>query len=49
MIEGEATTSSSFSSESDGNSNSILSGSVRYSTDFSGDSEAMSDASGEVD
>jgi len=46
MAEGEATSSSSFS-ESDGNS--ILSGSVCYSTDLSEDSKMMSDVSGEVD
>jgi len=50
MAEGEATTSSSFS-ESDGDS--LLSGSVRYSTasstDLSEDGEAISDASEEVD
>jgi len=46
MAEGEATTSSSFS-ESDGNS--LLSGSVHYSTDLSEDTEAISDASEEVD
>jgi len=46
MAEGEATTSSSFS-ESDGDS--LLSGSVRYLTDLSEDSEAISDASEEVD
>jgi len=46
MAEGEATTSISFS-ESDGNS--LLSGSVRYLTDLCKDSEAISDASEEVD
>jgi len=44
--EGEATTSSSFS-ESDGDS--LLSGSVCYSTDLTKDSEAISDASEKVD
>jgi len=46
MAEGEATTSNSFS-ESDGDS--LLSGFVRYSTDLSKDSEAISDALEEVD
>jgi len=46
MAEGEATTSTSFS-KSDGDS--LLSGSVRYSTDLSEDSEAISDTSEEVD
>jgi len=46
MAEGEATTSRSFS-ESDGDS--LLSDSVRYSIDLSEDSEAISDASEEVD
>jgi len=46
MAEGEATTSSSFSKS---NGDSLLSGSVRYSTDLSEDSEAISDASEEVD
>ena len=46
VSDSEATTSSS-SSESDGDS--LLSGSVRYSADLSEDSEAISDASEEVD
>ena len=46
MAEGEAITSSSFS-ESDGDS--VLSGSVRYSTDLNEDSKVMSDASEKVD
>jgi len=46
MAEGEATTSSSFS-ESDGDS--LLSGSVCYSTDLNEDSKVMSDASEKVD
>jgi len=46
MAEGEATTFSSFS-ESDGDS--LLSGYVHYLTDLGEDSEAISDASEEVD
>jgi len=46
MPEGEATTSSSFS---ESNSDSLLSGSIRYSTDLSEDSKAISGASEEVD
>jgi len=49
MTEDEATAFSSFGSESDGDSDSILSGFVRYSTDFSEDSEAVSETSREVD
>jgi len=45
MAEGEATTSSSFS---ESNGDSLLSGSVGYSTDLSEDSEAISDTSEEV-
>jgi len=46
IAEDGATISSSFS---ESNGNSLLSGSVRYLIDLSEDSEAMSDASEEVD